>query len=175
MAPTETGATSETDPLSPSYRAPAEDIFPLSRYGISSPTRWYRENRGSIMTFFDEVKNASQALEPFSTIGDAEKDARIHDLGLTLGRFVKYSQFLRDHEAEILRMLGSEGPVRYIVFNQNRDEIRANGGFPGTIFTFTLFQGNILEYRKDDVYYYDWNLFPNAEVPPAGLENFETF
>jgi DNA-binding ferritin-like protein (Dps family) len=57
-------------------------------------------------------------------------------------------------------LLGSNSPERYIVFNQNRDEIRTNGGFPGSIITFTMFKGNISDYRTDDVYYYDWNLYP---------------
>lgn len=35
--------------------------------------------------------------------------------------------------------------------------------------TFTLFRGNILDFRTDDVYYYDWNLYPFKELPPPGL------
>lgn len=66
-------------------------------------------------------------------------------------------------------MLGHKDPQRYIIFNQNRDEIRANGGFPGSIITFTLYKGNILDYRSDDVYYYDWNLYPHKETPPPGI------
>lgn len=66
-------------------------------------------------------------------------------------------------------MLGDINPQRYIVFNQNRDEIRANGGFPGSILSFTLYKGNILDYHADDVYYYDWNLYPYKEIPPPGI------
>lgn len=70
----------------------------------------------------------------------------------------------------MLLMLGDKEPQRYAIFNQNRDELRANGGFPGTVITVTLYKGNITEYRKDDVYYYDWHLFPNKELPPPGLD-----
>lgn len=66
----------------------------------------------------------------------------------------------------LLSMLGDEEPVRYIILNQNRDEIRANGGFPGSIISLTLYKGNILDMRKDDIYYYDWNLYPYKEIPP---------
>ena len=66
-------------------------------------------------------------------------------------------------------MLGHDEPERYLILNQNRDELRANGGFPGSVITFTLYKGNILDYRSDDVYYYDWNLYPYKEVPPPGL------
>lgn len=66
----------------------------------------------------------------------------------------------------MLALLGAETPERYIILNQNRDEIRANGGFPGSVITFTIFRGNISDYRTDDVYYYDWNLYPFKEAPP---------
>lgn len=66
-------------------------------------------------------------------------------------------------------MLGDTLPQRYLILNQNQDELRANGGFPGSVITFSLYKGNIQDFRKDDVYYYDWNLFPYKEVPPPGL------
>ena len=59
--------------------------------------------------------------------------------------------------------------MKYLILNQNRDEIRANGGFPGSILSFTTSYGNILDFRTDDVYYYDWNLYPAKEIPPPGL------
>lgn len=74
--------------------------------------------------------------------------------------------FYLSHDADILTMLGHDEPQRYMILNQNRDEIRANGGFPGSVITFTLYKGNVLDYRTDDVYYYDWNLYPYKEVPP---------
>jgi hypothetical protein len=70
---------------------------------------------------------------------------------------------------QILALLWHDEPERYVIFNQNRDEIRANGGFPGSILSLTLYKGNILDYRKDDVYYYDWNLYPYKEIPPPGI------
>jgi hypothetical protein len=73
------------------------------------------------------------------------------------------------HEKEVSRLLGADSPERYMVLNQNRDEIRANGGFPGSVISFTMYKGNISDYRTDDVYYYDWNLYPYREAPPPGL------
>jgi Protein of unknown function (DUF4012) len=86
-----------------------------------------------------------------------------------LSHITKYLHIYLDHETDILTLLGHENPSRYIVFNQNRDEIRANGGFPGSIMTATLYNGNILDYRQDDIYYYDWNLYPYREIPPPGI------
>lgn len=86
----------------------------------------------------------------------------VSDAGNLLGGY-------QAHQDDIMRMLGATDPARYIVFNQNNDEIRANGGFPGSIITFTLYKGNILDYRADDVYYFDWNLYPYKETPPPGI------
>lgn len=87
-------------------------------------------------------------------------------VGIILEKIRPVLNLYKDSEDDILTMLGHYSPNRYIIFNQNRDEIRANGGFPGSIITFTLYKGNILDYRTDDVYYYDWNLFPHKETPP---------
>lgn len=48
--------------------------------------------------------------------------------------------FYLSHDADILTMLGHDEPQRYMILNQNRDEIRANGGFPGSVITFTLYK-----------------------------------
>jgi len=42
----------------------------------------------------------------------------------------KIIDFYLSESENIQKMLGHEEPQRYMVFNQNRDEIRANGGFP---------------------------------------------
>lgn len=89
--------------------------------------------------------------------------------GKILASLNGFFESYKNNSSEILTMLGNRDPQRYMIFNQNRDEIRANGGFPGSIITFTLYKGNILDYRTDDVYYYDWNLYPHVETPPPGI------
>lgn len=93
----------------------------------------------------------------------------MHLVGDILAKSVGALSWALENESDVLSFLGHEEPVRYIVFNQNRDEIRANGGFPGSVVSLTLYKGNILDMRKDDVYYYDWNLYPYKEPPPPGL------
>jgi Protein of unknown function (DUF4012) len=100
---------------------------------------------------------------------DHPRSSEMAHVGRWLSRVaVLMDQYLA-HESDILALLGEETPERYIVLNQNRDEIRANGWFPGSIITFTVFRGNIEDYRTDDVYYYDWNLYPFREIPPPWL------
>jgi hypothetical protein len=90
----------------------------------------------------------------------------MHDVGHLLSRGMKYFAYGISHKSELLEFLGHDEPIRYLLFNQNRDEIRANGGFPGSVIVFTLYKGNILDLRRDDIYYYDWNLYPYKEPPP---------
>ncbi len=90
-------------------------------------------------------------------------------MGQTLSRVASLLDWSLANDTRVENMLGHINPQRYIVFNQNRDEIRANGGFPGSILSFTLYKGNILDYHADDVYYYDWNLYPYKEIPPPGI------
>lgn len=56
------------------------------------------------------------------------------------------------------------------MLNQNRDELRANGGFPGSAIELTFYKGRLEKYEKKDIYFYDWHLFPYGETPPPGIE-----
>lgn len=152
----------------PSFRAKARDITLLAPLGIDTPTEWLNKNQDTIRTFATALHDASVAFDRARNISDSRKDELIH-IGNTFGQLEKILGFYESHEKNILQMLGHDEPQRYIIFNQNRDEIRANGGFPGSVITFTLYKGNVLDYRTDDVYYYDWNLYPYKEVPPPGV------
>ncbi|MFZ3232181.1 MAG: DUF4012 domain-containing protein [Patescibacteria group bacterium] len=70
----------------------------------------------------------------------------------------------------MLTALGNEAPQRYLVLNQNRDELRATGGFPGSAVFVEFYKGRLSKYEKKDIYYYDWHLFPYAEKAPPGLD-----
>jgi hypothetical protein len=69
-----------------------------------------------------------------------------------------------------MKLLGDIKPERYMIINQNQDELRANGGFPGSILSFELYKGRVQKFEKHDVYDYDWKLYPYKELPPSGLE-----
>ncbi len=156
--------TSEND----LFRPLSKDISPLQFLGVTDPTKWLKEEKSNIVFFANSLEQAGNSYIEAENIDNPRASEIAH-----IGRaFLSISTLLRgyiDHESDVLALLGAETPERYIVFNQNRDEIRANGGFPGSIITFTLFRGNILDFRTDDVYYYDWNLYPFRELPPPGL------
>ena len=181
------GITSITDTLEPSivvdnntgtvesgsenalnYRGVARDFIVGESIGIDSPTDWLEKNMDRIALLSQQLRSAGGVYTRAETIENPRSSDIVH-IGKTLEKLSKYLDFYEQNESSILMMLGHDEPERYLILNQNRDELRANGGFPGSVITFTLYKGNILDYRSDDVYYYDWNLYPYKEVPPPGL------
>lgn len=76
------------------------------------------------------------------------------------------------HFDTIMSLLGDTKPEQYMIINQNQDELRANGGFPGSILSFELYKGRVQKFEKHDVYDYDWKIYPYKELPPSGLEGY---
>lgn len=168
--PTDTGSTiniPKTQSITPSYRWTAEDIFVLGSVGIESPTTWIRDNHQVLQ----EAQSFFEQAGRIYTEGawHNEYSQILQSVWGTLQTFASWLDWYNENQDNVLSILGDDDPKRYIVFNQNRDEIRANGGFPGSVITFTLYKWNILDLRKDDVYYYDWNLYPYKEIPPPGI------
>ena len=165
---TTTGSTIQKniqDPLA--YRSAARDISPLASLGVENPTDWIVANKSTITSARDELMRAGDLYSGVTPTG--ERTIRMQRIGQTISRLASFLDWSLANDTNIENMLGHINPQRYIVFNQNRDEIRANGGFPGSILSFTLYKGNILDYHADDVYYYDWNLYPYKEIPPPGI------
>ena len=153
------------DPLS--FRAAARDISPLASLWIVDPTDWIVDNKKILEQAKTDLQLAGEIYA--GVIPTGERTIRMQKVGQTLSRVASLLDWSLANDARVENMLGHTNPQRYIVFNQNRDEIRANWWFPGSILSFTLYKWNILDYRADDVYYYDWNLYPYKEIPPPGI------
>jgi hypothetical protein len=168
--PTDTGslmAIPKSRNLTPDYRWSAQDIFTLSYLGIDSPTKWIRDNKDTLHRVQDYLAEAWKiyaSANPWDLYFDI-----FENIGWVLNTASTSLGWYLDNDENILSLLGDDAPKRYLVLNQNRDEIRANGWFPWTVITFTLYKWNVLDYRKDDVYYFDWNLYPYKEIPPPGI------
>jgi Protein of unknown function (DUF4012) len=170
LVPTESWAVNSVDrstDVGPTYRAEAKDYFFWEKYGIDTPTDWLEQNASQIDSIIGLMETAGEVYG--STQWDGIYAKKMRSLGGGITRVTHGLRFYDAHRAQMLALLGHDEPERYVIFNQNRDEIRANGGFPGSILSLTLYKGNILDYRKDDVYYYDWNLYPYKEIPPPGI------
>ena len=150
------------------YRPIAKDIHPLSFLGIEKPTQWMKDHREEILYLKASLSDAWEIYAKAENIEHPRAEEIAH-IGRGLSKISTILDEYIQNESDIHRLLGADTPERYIVFNQNRDEIRTNGWFPWTVITFTLFRGNIEDYRTDDVYYYDWNLYPFKEIPPPWL------
>lgn len=130
-----------------------------------------------VESHFDRIRQAdteiSSALAEYSKIeslGNPEYDAKFKTAVTTLVEVQGRLRFVMTHEGAILAALGHQSPQRYLILNQNRDELRATGGFPGSAVFVEFYKGRLSKYEKKDIYYYDWHLFPYAEKAPAGLD-----
>ncbi len=65
---------------------------------------------------------------------------------------------LLSHEDTWLTLLGKDHPIRILLLNQNSDELRAGGGFPGTAFIIEFDDGKMTRFQFYDIYALDWNL-----------------
>lgn len=71
--------------------------------------------------------------------------------------FTFWQNFLK-HEDIWYTILGREKPTRILLLNQNSDELRAGGGFPGTAFIIEFDKGKMTRFQFYDIYALDWNL-----------------
>lgn len=104
------------------------------------------------------------------SLGNGELDAKFQQAVTLLVATQNRLRFALERKDAILAAVGHESPQRYLILNQNRDEIRATGGFPGSAVFVEFYKGRLSKYEKKDIYYYDWHLFPYAEAAPAGLD-----
>jgi len=80
----------------------------------------------------------------------------------------------RDAEAIVGEALGANGPRTYLILGQNNEELRATGGFIGTIGVMTVDRGRIV--RSDFRSSYDWDgATEYAQLPPAPLMQYMGF
>lgn len=125
-----------------------------------------REHKSDISAI---EKSLGEAVAAYSQVGNLGDDAMQQKFtqAVEMIFFAKEAISLYEsHQDALLTTLGDERPMRYLVLNQNRDELRASGGFPGSAIFIELYKGRISKYEKRDIYYYDWHLFPFAEAAP---------
>jgi len=118
-------------------------------------------------------QNISQAQYHFSSItttGNPEQDADLARITQILKTGESAIKYTASHSEALLNILGDRKPMNYLILNQNRDELRANGGFPGSAVELTFYKGKLEKYVKKDIYFYDWHLFPYGETPPPGID-----
>lgn len=71
------------------------------------------------------------------------------------------------------KVLGAQGPMRILFLNQNSDELRAGGGFPGTAFVMEWDEGRMVHLSFHDIYALDYKLTGYRPSPP-GIDRFKS-
>lgn len=132
-------------------------------------TSFLKKENEYILNIKESLNNAISYYSKIDSLPDKSLNWKFQ---LVMENLVKSSSILDyyiQNEDIILEILWDKKPVRYLILNQNKDEIRANWGFPGSVITLELYKWNIKSYDKKDVYYYDWHITPYRETPPEWL------
>ena len=126
----------------------------------------------------DEIRTRlHSAIADYSSVGTLGNDTIDQKMEKFLGEAVAIEQaydYGLDHFDVLLALLGDTKPQRYVILNQNRDELRVGGGFPGTAITVEVYKGRVTRYAQNDIYDFDWKLYPYHEDPPEGINAITT-
>lgn len=133
-------------------------------------TDYFRSNSDTLLLISKNISQAQYHFSSITTTGNPTQDAELAKLTQVLGTLESAIKYTSVNGDEILNILGDRKPMNYLILNQNRDELRANGGFPGSAVEMTLYKGKLEKYVKKDIYFYDWHLFPYGELPPPGID-----
>lgn len=88
------------------------------------------------------------------------------------GTLASFSAFIRHRDAWY-KILGSQSPMRILFLNQNSDELRAGGGFPGTAFVMEWDEWRMVHLSFHDIYALDYKLTGYRPSPP-GIDRFKS-
>ncbi|MDD2487046.1 MAG: DUF4012 domain-containing protein [Candidatus Gracilibacteria bacterium] len=132
-------------------------------------TDFLKKENEKIIKVNASLNKAISYYSRIDNLPDKSLNDKFHKVLSSLIKTSAMLEFYIGNKDMLMQALGDTKPVRYLVLNQNNDEIRANGGFPGSVITLELYKGNIIKYDKKDVYYYDWHITPYLETPPEGL------
>lgn len=132
-------------------------------------TDFLKAHKKELEDINSHLKDAIFRYSQIQTLYNPDLDAKFQkNLSLLIKAQSSLDFSLKNFDT-MLAILGDSKPERYLILNQNRDELRAAGGFPGSVITLELYKGAVTKYEKKDVYYYDWHLYPYKEEPPEGI------
>ena len=112
----------------------------FGKYSELKVTDFLRENQDTLFTFQEHLDRAVHYYGQIKSLGDPALDDKFDKAFEMLYNAQKYTKFLLDNFDDVLYALGDTKPQRYVILNQNRDEIRATGGFPGSVITIELYK-----------------------------------
>jgi Protein of unknown function (DUF4012) len=171
-------------------------LEPLTSYGkILKNTRLLAAQSEKITQAANDIlgwKNSSEKesifplLDNLWEIGEEGKKS-IETLTVSLFKITPPNQYIQTQSRYYLRhlssflahkkvwydLLGKTRLTRILILNQNNDELRAGGGFPGTVFVLEFEDGKINNISFHDIYELDYSIKEYGE-PPEGINQFRS-
>ncbi len=133
-------------------------------------TDFLAQNRTPLEKLRSSLHNASLEFGNISDTGSNQANKSLIQGIKIIETWEEILTFYLKNEKNILESLWHRSPKHYLVLNQNRDELRPNGWFAGSVLDFTFYKWKIEKFEKKDIYFYDWRLFPYGETPPPGID-----
>ncbi|EKE28753.1 MAG: hypothetical protein ACD_3C00018G0002 [uncultured bacterium (gcode 4)] len=132
-------------------------------------TEFFKQEFNNLENLDKSLKKTITYFSQVETLWNPALDNKFQSTLESLIKSDKYIDFVLKNKDMLLKLAWDAKPMRYFILNQNKDEIRANWWFPGSVITLEVYKWTILKYDKKDIYYYDWHLSPYRETPPEWL------
>lgn len=177
--------------LAPVIRNPLIPLEPLATYGRAldiafgiardldilgeaeaSLMQWHEESRTeSVFPIVDRIFAWLESID--DEIDELRDMLSVQAPGFDVGAPFALWKNILGHRETWYDLLGKNGPTRILLLNQNSDELRAGGGFPGTAFIIEFDGGRMTRFQFYDIYALDWHL-RGYRPSPEGINRFRS-
>jgi len=149
--------------------APLAAAPPAEQAGQGNVTR-YLVAATTLAPAMPAVVSRVEAAEPaLNRLHGRPLGGPLQPLGPIVDRLVEFMPEVR-RAPELLQVLGPtvglDRPRTYMLLGQNREEVRASGGFIGTAGSFTLDKGALTNFEYGSSYLVDEDVAPPPAPPP---------
>ncbi|MCD5380361.1 DUF4012 domain-containing protein [Candidatus Gracilibacteria bacterium] len=136
-------------------------------------------NKKSFLTLQSDIVNIENIYEKIEFGSDNyELQSKLELFKEKLKKAKYYSYTFNNNFDTFLEILGHSQRKKYLIAFQNNDEIRANGGFMGSLGLVDIFRGQIKKFEKNDVYFYEFKIKKEQftkEVAPEGINKMTPY
>ena len=132
-------------------------------------TRYLEEQLVVLQQGMDDFHEAEKLLDSIEiSLLPTPLQEEVEHLRAVLREVSQISSFLETYQVTLLDFLGAKLPKRYVILLQNQDEMRATGGFIGSMYFIQFDKGWLTESYFKDVYDLDGQITTHMD-PPYGL------
>jgi len=116
--------------------------------------------------------NVVLSYDNINTIWVKSLDVKINNAKWKIKKIYKFTNIINNDYNNLLALLWATWERKYLVLFQNNDEIRATWWFIWSLAIVTINKGKIIDFKKDDVYAYEWDInkvYKNKNKAPEWL------